>query len=148
MVRYIRYSTSGLQVSQYRSSDFHSGVCSDCGPLDFDSVYTENGWQCLEEHAAFIFIVESTLKASCSSEMYKYVSTSKTNRLKPEEGGIVLLRNVGIRLQDYTVLQLRRPKFVSLLNCCCLPSTMILGSDSHGYHDHVLLSDGSGSLQN
>jgi hypothetical protein len=28
-----------------------------------------------------------------------------------------------------------------------LASTLIRGSESHGTHDHVLLSDGSGSLQ-
>jgi hypothetical protein len=28
-----------------------------------------------------------------------------------------------------------------------LPCTVILGSESHGTHDHILLSDGSGSLQ-
>jgi hypothetical protein len=29
-----------------------------------------------------------------------------------------------------------------------LASTVILGSESHGTHDYILLSDGSGSLQN
>jgi hypothetical protein len=48
-------------------------------------------------------------------------------------------------IKDHTEILYKARMPVKLL--LALASTVILGSKSHGFHDHILLSDGFGSLQ-
>jgi hypothetical protein len=52
--------------------------------------------------------------------------------------------------QDYLIVNLQNAQAVYRLTAKLLlglANAMILGSEFHGTHDHILLSDGSGSLQ-
>jgi hypothetical protein len=51
-----------------------------------------------------------------------------------------------IRMYKYIVMNITDRLIYKLL--LVLASTVILGSDPHGTHDHILLPDGSESLQN
>jgi hypothetical protein len=59
---------------------------------------------------------------------------------------IVMPHSSHIRMYKYIVMNITDWLISKLL--LALASTVILGSDSHGTHDHILLPDGSGSLQN